>query len=252
MINFEKIEVVNRLHKDYVYETLLNYGVQYDHTWIYDKIHHEINQFCSSHSLQQVYIDVFDQIDEKMKDALQGDCTRYAPGIEIISVRVTKPAIPESIRRNFEQMEEERTKVLIAIEKQKVAEKEADTKKKMAISEAEKNANVSKILMEQKLMEKDSSRRQQEIENQMYLAREKSLADADFYRLLKEAEANKLKLTPQFLELKFIEAIAGNTKIFFGDKVPNMVLDQRLLGNFLQNVSKEVSRVASRDGYSDT
>lgn len=52
------------------------------------------------------------QIDEKMKDSLQGDCTRYAPGIEIISVRVTKPTIPESIRRNFEQMEEERTKVL--------------------------------------------------------------------------------------------------------------------------------------------
>lgn len=46
-----------------------------------------------------------------MKDALQADCTRYAPGIEIISVRVTKPRIPESVRRNFEQMEEERTKV---------------------------------------------------------------------------------------------------------------------------------------------
>ncbi|KAL0420874.1 UNVERIFIED_CONTAM: Erlin-2 [Sesamum latifolium] len=61
MINFEKIEVVNRLHKDYVYETLLNYGIQYDNTWIYDKIHHEINQFCSAHSLQQVYIDMFDQ-----------------------------------------------------------------------------------------------------------------------------------------------------------------------------------------------
>lgn len=51
------------------------------------------------------------QIDEKMKDALQADCTRYAPGIEIISVRVTKPTIPESIRRNFQHMEEERTKV---------------------------------------------------------------------------------------------------------------------------------------------
>lgn len=37
--------------------------------------------------------------------------------------------------------------------------------------------------------------------------------------VMKEAEANKLKLTPQFLELKFIEAIADNTKIFFGEKV---------------------------------
>lgn len=46
-----------------------------------------------------------------MKEAIQRDCTRYAPGIEIISVRVTKPNIPVSIRRNFELMEEERTKV---------------------------------------------------------------------------------------------------------------------------------------------
>ena len=91
--------------------------------------------------------------------------------------------------------------------------------------------------------------------------------------LLKEAEANKLKLTPEFLELKFIEAIANNTKIFFGEKVfpsllcvcmcvcvcrrgvlcvqallnssflqiPNMFLDQRLLGNFLQQLSRNVS-----------
>ena len=52
----------------------------------------------------------------------------------------------------------------------------------MAISEVEKIANVSKILMEQKLMEKDSAKRQQEIENLIYMAQEKSLADAYFYR----------------------------------------------------------------------
>lgn len=236
MTNFEKIEVVNRLRKDYVYETLLNYGVNYDNTWIYDKIHHEINQFCSVHSLQQVYIDMFDQIDEKMKDALQADCTRYAPGIEIISVRVTKPKIPESIRRNFEQMEEERTKVLIAMERQKVAEKEAETQKKVAISEAEKHSHVSKIQMAQKLMEKESTMKQEEIANAIYMAREKSLADAEFYRTMKEAEANKMKLTPEYLELKFIEAIANNSKIFFGDKVPSMIFDQRILGNFLKDV----------------
>ncbi|OEL36824.1 Erlin-2 [Dichanthelium oligosanthes] len=218
MISFDKIEVVNRLRKEFVHETLLNYGVHYDKTWIYDKIHHEINQFCSAHSLQQVYIDMFDQIDETMKEAIQRDCTRYAPGIEIIGVRVTKPNIPSSIRRNFELMEEERTKALIAIEKQKVAEKEAETQKKIALSEAEKNAQVSKILMEQKLMEKDSSKRQEQIDNEM---------------ILKEAEANRQKLTPEFLELRFIESIANNSKIFFGEKIPNMIMDQRLLKNYL-------------------
>ncbi|KAK3146943.1 hypothetical protein QOZ80_3BG0275500 [Eleusine coracana subsp. coracana] len=239
MISFDKIEVVNRLRKDFVHETLLNYGVHYDKTWIYDKIHHEINQFCSAHSLQQVYIDMFDQIDETMKEAIQRDCTRYAPGIEIISVRVTKPNIPGTIRRNFELMEEERTKALIAIEKQKVAEKEAETQKKIALSEAEKNAQVSKILMEQKLMEKDSSKRQQQIDNEMFLAREKALADANYYRVLKEAEANRLKLTPEYLELRFIESISNNSKIFFGDKIPSMIMDQRLLKNYLDDVPRK-------------
>uniref|UniRef100_A0A453I0Z3 Band 7 domain-containing protein n=1 Tax=Aegilops tauschii subsp. strangulata TaxID=200361 RepID=A0A453I0Z3_AEGTS len=218
-VTLQTDQVVNRLNKDFVYETLLNYGVHYDKTWIYDKIHHEINQFCSAHSLQQVYIDMFDQIDETMKEAIQRDCTRYAPGIEIISVRVTKPNIPVSIRRNFELMEEERTKALIAIERQKVAEKEAETQKKIALSEAEKNALVSKILMQQMLTEKDSSKRQQQIDNEMFLARERALADANYYRITKEAEANKLKLTPEYLELRFIESIANNTKIFFGEKV---------------------------------
>ncbi|KAH7282765.1 hypothetical protein KP509_35G046800 [Ceratopteris richardii] len=233
MIFFEKIEVVNRLKKDHVYETILNYGVKYDKAWIYDKIHHEINQFCSAHSLQEVYIDKFDQIDEIMKEAIQRDCTRYAPGIEIIGVRVTKPSIPNTIARNYERMEEERTKVLIATEMQKVVEKEAETQKKRAVTEAEKDSQVSMIYMNQKVMEKESIKRQEEIENEIFLAREKSLADANYYRVLKEAEANQLKLTPQFLELKFIEAVTNNTKLFFGEKIAGMVLDQRLLGNFL-------------------
>ncbi|OAE32188.1 hypothetical protein AXG93_1793s1200 [Marchantia polymorpha subsp. ruderalis] len=237
MIYFEKIEVVNRLNREYVYDTILNYGVSYDKTWIYDKIHHEINQFCSSHSLQEVYIDQFDQIDETMKEAIQRDCTRYAPGIEIIGVRVTKPKIPSSIARNYEIMEEERTKVMIAVEKQKVAEKEAETLKKRAVTDAEKDAQVSAILMQQRVMEKESIMRQQKIEDEMYLAREKSLADANYYRVLREAEANKLKLTPEYLELRFIESIANNTKLFFGEKLPGMVWDQRLLGSFLSGVA---------------
>ncbi|KAF6152046.1 hypothetical protein GIB67_031368, partial [Kingdonia uniflora] len=99
------------------------------------------------------------------------------------------------------QMEEEYTKVLITMERQMVAEKEVETQKKIALAEAEKNAQVSKILMEQKLMGKDSSKRQQEIENHMYMAREKSLSDADIYKVMNEAKANKLKLTPEYLEL---------------------------------------------------
>ena len=38
MIKFDQIEVVNRLKKEYALETVKNYTVNYDKTWIYDKI----------------------------------------------------------------------------------------------------------------------------------------------------------------------------------------------------------------------
>ena len=38
VIYFDHIEVVNRLKKQYVHQTIKNYTVHYDKTWIFDKI----------------------------------------------------------------------------------------------------------------------------------------------------------------------------------------------------------------------
>jgi len=105
VIYFDHIEVVNRLRKDLVHDTVKNYTVHYDKTWIFDKIHHEINQFCSKNTLQEVFIDKFDSLDEQLASSLQYDCNRWAPGIEIISIRVTKPRIPDSLLKNYEKIE---------------------------------------------------------------------------------------------------------------------------------------------------
>lgn len=52
--------------------------------------------------------------------------------------------------------EAEKTKLLIAEQRQKVIEKEAETERKKAIIDAEKQAQISKIEFEQKVMEKES------------------------------------------------------------------------------------------------
>jgi len=125
--------------------------------WIFDKIHHEINQFCSKHTLQEVYIDLFHTVDDRLQAALQESCDLWAPGIEIIAIRITKPKIPAAILKNYEQMEAEKTKLLVSIEASKVVEKEAETEKKKCAIEAEKAAMVSKIQMEQYITEKNQS-----------------------------------------------------------------------------------------------
>lgn len=40
-------------------EIVKNYTADYDKTLIFNKIHHELNQFCSVHTLQEVYIELF-------------------------------------------------------------------------------------------------------------------------------------------------------------------------------------------------
>ncbi|VDO76547.1 unnamed protein product [Onchocerca flexuosa] len=59
MIYFDRIEVVNILSSSSVYDIVKNYTVDYDKPLIFNKVHHEVNQFCSSHTLQEVYIDLF-------------------------------------------------------------------------------------------------------------------------------------------------------------------------------------------------
>lgn len=225
MIYFDRIEVVNMLTPSAVYDIVRNYTADYDKTLIFNKIHHELNQFCSVHTLQEVYIELFDQIDENLKLSLQKDLISMAPGLTIQAVRVTKPKIPEAIRRNFELMEGEKTKLLIAAQRQKVVEKEAETERKKAVIEAEKVAQVAKIHFQQKVMEKETEKRISEIEDSAYLARERARADAEFYTAQKFAESNKLKLTPQYLELMKFQAISANNKIFFGTDIPSMFLD---------------------------
>uniref|UniRef100_A0A672G122 Erlin-1 n=1 Tax=Salarias fasciatus TaxID=181472 RepID=A0A672G122_SALFA len=228
MIYFDRIEVVNMLVPSAgtaLVDIVRNYTADYDKTLIFNKIHHELNQFCSVHTLQEVYIELFDIIDENLKTALQKDLNAMAPGLTIQAVRVTKPKIPEAIRRNFELMEAEKTRLLITAQTQKVVEKEAETERKKAIIEAQKVAQVAEIQFQQKVMEKETEKKISEIEDAAFLAREKAKADAEYYTAAKSAEANTLKLTPEYLELMKYQAIAANSKIYFGQDIPNMFME---------------------------
>merc|ERR1712122_92944 len=136
-----------------------------------------------------------------MGNALQADLLEMAPGLKVHAVRVTKPKIPEAIRKNYELMESEKTKLLISTQRQRVVEKEAETERKKAVIEAEKEAHVAKIQFERMIMEKEMEQKNNEIEDTIHLAREKAKTDAEFYRVQKQAEANKLLYTPEFIEV---------------------------------------------------
>ncbi|ETE62532.1 Erlin-1 [Ophiophagus hannah] len=230
MIYIDRIEVMNVLAPYAVYDVVRNYTADYDKALIFNKIHHELNQFCSIHTLQEVYIELFDQIDENLKLALQQDLNTMAPGLTIQMYSCAEDGdnfiemtfqVGSSRSRFLLCREAEKTKLLIATQKQKVVEKEAETERRKAVIEAEKIAQVAKIQFQQKVMETLTEKRISELEDAAYLARQKAKADAEYYTAQKAADSNKLKLTPAYLELMKYQAIATNSKLYFGSSLPS-------------------------------
>jgi erlin len=215
----------------------LSSKAEYDRPWIFDKIHHEVNQLCSQHTLQEVYIDLFHTVDDILLNALQESCDIWAPGIEVVSIRVTKPRIPESIRKNYEAMEAEKTKLMVSTQAQKVAEKEAETDKMRATVEAEKQREVAAIDSKKQLAQEQAEAEVKKLKDQAMLHHEKALADAEFYQKSKLAEANDRLFSDNYLKLEAVRSFANTTKIYFGPSVQNMFLDvvQGLLGDGLSS-----------------
>ncbi len=125
---------------------------------------------------------------------------------------------------------------------QQVVEKEAETDRRRAIIEAEKLAQVAKIQYGQKILSKESEKRIAEIEAEMHLAKERSLADANKYKSDTEAESNTRKLTPQFLQWSMYQALAQNTKVYFGNSIPKIFTNQDGLFHAEKNANEQSER----------
>lgn len=229
MVYFEKVEVVNRLKRELVYETVKNFTVQYDKLWIFDRVHHEINQLCSSRSLEQIYISEFHLLDELIMQSLQEQIARNAPGIEIISVRVTKPRIPESLLVKYEKMEIERTSLLISEQRKRLLEKREETLKVVATINAHKLADVSNITREMQKNEKRTLQQIQALEDQVHSAHQQALADAAFYSSSKQTEVNLIKLSKEFLKVEAARALAPVPKTYYGTNAPDLSVADKAL-----------------------
>ena len=102
---------------------------------------------------------------------------------------------------------------------------EAETKRLEAKIEAESHAEVNKIEMDKQIMAKESLKRMEEIENEIFIKREMSKADAHYYKVSKMIEAEQKQLTPEFLKKLAIESFATNTKLYFGESIPKFIIE---------------------------
>ena len=103
---------------------------------------------------------------------------KWAPGIEIISIRVTKPTIPKQLEQNYIEIEKQKTQLSIAKQQQEVKEQQAETQRREARIKAESSAEIEAIEMRKKVSSKESEKQMEAIENEIYRLRENGRADA--------------------------------------------------------------------------
>jgi erlin len=79
--------------------------------------------------------------------------------------------------------------------------------------------------MDKQIIARESKKKMEEIENAIYIEKEKSKADAHYYKISKMIEAEQKQLTPEFLKRLAIESIANNTKLYFGESIPKFIME---------------------------
>eukprot|EP00825_Cyclidium_porcatum_P038394 TRINITY_DN4446_c0_g1_i1.p1 TRINITY_DN4446_c0_g1~~TRINITY_DN4446_c0_g1_i1.p1 ORF type:complete len:267 (+),score=45.52 TRINITY_DN4446_c0_g1_i1:391-1191(+) len=220
MVYFDKIEVVNKLQRSYVYDAIKNYTSNYDKIWINDRIHHEINQFCSKHTLQEIYIDKFETLDEELQARLQFILKQWLPGLQILAIRITKPRIPPQIKQAFELMEQERNKLIIMKNKRNVKIQETFTASTSDLISAKTELEVSQINIGRNIKEQENKYKLAQIRNQMLLEKETSQTNSTYYASLKELETQEQILTQKYMKSMALNALLSNTSFIIGNKIP--------------------------------
>jgi type VI protein secretion system component Hcp len=178
-----------------------------------------------------MYIDIFDKLDEELILALDKDLAEWAPGIEILSIRVTKPNIPERIKKNFEDMEKIKIDYFIAAEKENVRIEEERTKQKQQRIKAESNLEVKKIELTKMIDRKTNDLAMAVIEGEMIYDKAKTQIETEFLAAFEEAENYHILYTDAYMSYLVTDALTSNVTLHLGDHIPNIQLNQPLRTN---------------------
>lgn len=130
---------------------------------------------------------------------------------------MTKPNIPDRIKKNFEEMEKLKVDFFIAAEKEKVKMEEELTKQRQQVIKAESNLEVKKIDLQKMIEMKENDLKMAKIEGQMIFEKVKTEIDTEFLAAMEEAKNYHILFTPEYLSYLASDALTSNLKLVVGD-----------------------------------
>ncbi|CAB1100295.1 unnamed protein product [Ectocarpus sp. CCAP 1310/34] len=243
LVYFPLVEIIHRLHPASVVSTLKAYE-DYEQAWIIDRVRHDVKLLCARHSLHEVHIDKFDQLDDMLETA-----SAWVPGLMIVAARVAKPTIPSQLHGDFVRVEEEISKLKVAHQHEQLVVRNAEMERSRQVMAAENDRDIARMTMDRQVEETEADLRIHRIQDEMHLTRSKDHADAASYSKLREAEGNERRLSPAFLEQARQKALYQNLEAYYGNRMPEYVKvnsnSNRLDGGEGGSVGSEAARGAA-------
>lgn len=231
---FENVDVGNTLLRQNVIRTIRKYGEDYDKYLVKDKIRHQTQVICANMTSNEVFNTRFDEIDDLLQDFLVQVNAELDSGLLIDFVRLSKPMIPEAIRKNYEKLAEEKTILKVEAEKQERLKKEAETKQIVQTKELElklyksqmefqiefeKSQSQNEIQLQKMISEEEQSK----VENRMKETKSKideEIMKSEARGLTELYNINGYK--DYLIAKELSNAMSGHAKFFFGT-IPNFL-----------------------------
>jgi len=218
-ITFEGVGVLSRVAKQKVTKIINKYGTDFKKILLYNTIKEELRNFCANKTLDEIYNVKFLEIAPAVKEEVNDAILRLGDGgLEILNLALRKPKIPEDIAENYRLVKLQWTQQLVEVQKQKTERIKRESDIMKAIANARLEKDIQEIMIQKEIMATEGRKTISELRSEILEAEEKNLADIAKYAKERDAEGNKVLLSPEYLKLKVAESLANNTKVLLSGK----------------------------------
>ena len=156
-------------------------------------------------------------------EALEKSAKKWAPGIQLLSIRVTKPKIPSTIQEKFIDIEKAKATEKTLIEKHHTLIQKQETELQKKLSEKERGLDIIKINLLKEYERKTMNYDMAIIENEIYFQKEETELNAYEGREMTRIDGLLSWLNEPTMKKIEKESLLNNSMLYIGDSIPQYI-----------------------------
>ena len=220
-VYIDSIQIANRIDPTYVLQTTKLYGTsEYDKVLVVNPLAQKMRELCAERTVDEIEITDFHLLDDLLKVEIQEQNTRLKTGITIDWVRVTGITVPVEIKAKRLQLAAEKANKILTEETMKRTKLEKEQQQFISQKDSDIKLQVSANNNREMLLNTQAEFEKKVIENRMLIDGAKANAE----KIMLEAKALEAMYgIPGYADVEKSRHLSGNTKIYYGDKLPNVI-----------------------------